>query len=204
MPTSKLAPALPGWLMERPLLAIQLSKHPTSGPALALREYRERRYYYCQRIASSGILTHFLRQISTKAYALEERWFAVACRMVFVVVVDLVGLVAPTVDVIERAFGFDRDFGKFLGPNPKQVATGGLDEHIRPNILLAAPRTAIGISDDPDAPLLLKLAAAQLFVEVLCDYSLLGTQRCSLASIAATFIKILLKGERTEDQQRLG
>lgn len=73
---------------------------------------------------------------------------------------------------------------------------------------MAAPRTAIGIGDvvviDPDAPLLLKLAAVQLFVEVLCDYSLLGTQRRSLASIVATFIKILLKGERTEDQQRLG
>jgi hypothetical protein len=44
------------------------------------------------------------------------------------------GLVAPTVDVIERAFGFDRDFGKFLGPSPKPVATGGLDEHIHPGI----------------------------------------------------------------------
>ena len=52
------------------------------------------------------------------------------------------------VDVIERAFGFDRDFGKFLGPNPKPVATGGLDEHIHPGIIpLAAPRIAIGISD---------------------------------------------------------
>jgi hypothetical protein len=132
MPTSKLAPVLPGWLMERPLLAIQLSKHPTSGPVLAQREYRER-----QRIASSGILTHFLQQIPTKAYALEERWFTVACRMAG-------GLVAPTADVIEGAFGFDRDFGKFLGPNPKQVAAVGLDEHIHPAILLAAPRTAIG------------------------------------------------------------
>lgn len=124
MPASKLAPVLPGWLMERPLLAIQLSKHPTSGPVLARRECRER-----QRIASSRILTHFLWQISTKAYALEERWFTVACRMAG-------GLAAPMVDVIERTFGFDRDFGKFLGPNPKPVAAGGLDEHIHPGLLL--------------------------------------------------------------------
>jgi len=52
------------------------------------------------------------------------------------------------VDVIERTFGFDRDFGKFLGPSPKLVATEVLDEHTHPGILLAAPRIAIGISAD--------------------------------------------------------
>jgi hypothetical protein len=68
MPASMLALVLPGWLAEHPFLAILLSMRPTSGPFLALGEYREP-----QRIAFSGILIHFLRPISTKAYALVER-----------------------------------------------------------------------------------------------------------------------------------
>lgn len=151
MPASKLAPTLPGWPVEHPLLAIQLLKHPISGPVLVLREYRE-----CLRIAFSRILTHCLWQTSTEAYALEERWFAVACR-------TAEGLVAPTVDIIEPTFGFDRDFGKFLGPNPEHFVAGSLDEHIRPAILLATPPTTIGITGNPDAPLLLELAEVQLF-----------------------------------------
>jgi hypothetical protein len=38
------------------------------------------------------------------------------------------GLVASTVDIVELAFGFDRDFGKSLGPNLKQIAAAGLNE----------------------------------------------------------------------------
>ena len=113
-------------------------------------------------------------------------------------------VVAPTVDVVELAFGFVRDFGKSLGPNPKRIAAVGLGEQTHPRILLAASRTAISIGDDPAVPFLLALVEAQLFVEVLCDYYLPGSRRRSLVFAVATFIRILLMVERTEDQQRLG